>query len=643
MANNNIGGFFVTLGMKVDESFKKGEQALSNFIGTGTKTAAALIGISKVAGTVENTNLKLAKAIGISGSELKAWQDSASKAGVNAGALTSSMAALQDKMQRMKYEGIDTNLAEKLGMLGIGYGDFEQMDATQRIKTVFEGAERLDDLGVAAALVGDTLGSAAREYYDYLALSGRKLDDELNASRSLNFTTDETMKSAAAFNTEFNGLLNTTKSISLLIGSKIGEQLTPILRKLQEMLRINKEFIASGLIGIFDVFKKMGGGIAQIFSELKKELPDFSDGFKNSFNFELIEKIKNSFSALASAFETLIKSIGKSDDFSTALGKITGSIADFGSNALITTINMIKDLINALSSLLNGDWKQTGENLKLFFSDFKEGAQTLFIGNQEDAMRGGSLVKGTLNMALHPLQTAYDILNTKGIEKAYNQKYGNGTFDYNEWTGKITIKENTPKLDFKDLDKGTQEKIIKLTADGLNISELYGYAVNNLPEKTEPQKKIQDGIIAPGGRITQVASDDWVLAAKDLGVIANAFTPKTKNEEPIKQDKILFETKKMTSASPQPEKSIIKLISDDLTLALAELKEFAMAFIPAGITNNTNNASSNYTINQNFSFSGTGRELIPAVQKEAYTGTQSALSASMKASNQRLQLMTNLK
>lgn len=642
MANNNIGGFFVTLGMKVDESFKKGEEALSNFIGTGTKAAAALIGISKVAGTVENSNLKLAKAIGISGSELKAWQDSASKAGINAGALTSSMAALQNKMQKMKYEGIDANLAEKLGMLGIGYGDFAEMDATQRIRTVFEGAEKLDDQSVAAALVGDTLGSAAREYYDWLSLSGRKLDDELSASRNLNFTTDETMKSASAFNAEFNGLLNTTKSISLLIGSKIGEQLTPILRKLQEMLRINKEFIASGLIGIFDVFKKIGSGIGQVFSELKKEIPNFNEGFKNSFDFALIEKIKTSFSTLASAFEALIKTVGKSDDFSTALGKITSSIAEFGSNALITTINMIKDLINALTSLLNGDWKETGENLKLFFSDFKEGAQKLFVGNQEDAMRGGSLVKGTFNMALHPLQTAYDILNTKGIEKAYNQKYGKDTFNYNEWTGKITIKDNTPKLDFKELDEGTQTKILKLSNDGLNISELYGYAIKNLPETQKPQKKIQDGIIAPGGRVTQVAQDDWVLAAKDLGVIATAFNPESQNPKPT-IEKNIVETKRTQNELIPPTKKITKIISDDLILAFNELKEKAMSFIPSGITNNTNNSSSNYTINQNFSFSGTGRELIPAVQKEAYAGTQSAISAAMKASNQRMQLMNSLK
>ena len=596
MANNNIGGFFVTLGMKVDDSFKKGEEAVSKFIGTGTKAAAALIGISKVAGAVENSNLKLAKAIGISGSELKAWQDSASKAGVNAGALTSSMAALQDKMQKMKYEGVDTKLAEKLGMLGIGYGDFAEMDATQRIRTVFEGADKIEDQSVAAALVGDTLGSAAREYYDWLALSGRKLDDELNASRSLNFTTDETMKSASAFNAEFNGLLNTTKSISLLVGAKIGEALTPILRKLQSILAINKEFIASGIIGIVDVFKKMGAGLSEAFETLKAELPDFKAGFEQSYDFALVDKIKESVSGLGDAFAGLIKSVGKSDDFSTALGNIAGALANFGSNALVTSINMLKDLVNALTSLLTGDWEKTGESLKQFFTDWKDGVKNCFGIDADSMLRsesGGGVLgylknagKSVLALATDPAGVVRDYAIFSGFSDAFNQKYGKDTANFNRLNGNFTFSREVEKLDFSELNAKLQKKILKQAESGYNIQELYGWAVQNFPEIAP--KKVQDGIIAPGGKVTQVAPDDWVLATRNLGDLASVF-------------------------------------------------------LPPGITNNTASAQSNYTINQNFSFSGTGREMAAAVQREAYTGTQSAISAAMRESNQRLQLMNGLK
>ena len=584
MANNNIGGFFVTLGMKVDDSFKKGEEAVSRFIGTATKTAAALVGVAKVAGSVENSNLKLAKSIGISGTELKVWQDTVAKAGVNAGALTSSMAALENKMQKMKYDGIDSGLAEKLGMLGIGYGDFAEMDATERMKSVFDAAGKMDDQGAAAALVGDTLGSAAREYYDWLALSGRKLEDELSASRALTFTTDDTMKSASAFNAEFNGLLNTTKSISLLIGSKIGEQLTPILRKLQEIMRLNKDFIASGIVGIFDVFKKIGSKLTDLFKDLKTEIPKFTDGFKSSFDFTVVDNIKASVSSLADAFKNLINSVGGSDDFSTSMGKIMGSIANFTGGAIVTAINMIKDLVNALKALLEGDWSQVGENLKSFFTDFKDGATSLFVGDQTDAMKGeGGIVSNTIHQILNPIDTVRNMQIQGGIADAFNAKYGQGASKYNALTGKLWLNPdmNLLKLNFNELTEELQKKIKEQAEEGYNITELYGGQIYNFPQ-------INDGIVSPSGRVTKIASDDWVFAAKNLG-------------------------------------------------------DMASAFIPPSIANTTNNAPSTYAITQNFSFSGSTRDIAGMVQREAYNGTQSAITASMMQSNQRLQLMSGLR
>lgn len=38
-------------------------------------------------------------------------------------------------------------------------------------------------------------------------------------------------------------------------------------------------------------------------------------------------------------------------------------------------------------------------------------------------------------------------------------------------------------------------------------------------------KKINDGIVRPSGQVTQVAPDDWVFAARDIGDIAAAFMP----------------------------------------------------------------------------------------------------------------------
>jgi hypothetical protein len=37
---------------------------------------------------------------------------------------------------------------------------------------------------------------------------------------------------------------------------------------------------------------------------------------------------------------------------------------------------------------------------------------------------------------------------------------------------------------------------------------------------------VQDGIIRPNGQVTQVAPDDWVFAARNIGDLASAFIPR---------------------------------------------------------------------------------------------------------------------
>ena len=336
MANNSIGGFFVSLGMKIDQSFKAGEDAVSKFIGTAGKATAAAGGMAKIAGTVENSNLKMAKSIGISVQDLKAWQDAASKAGISGSALTSSMANLETKMQKLKLGEIDQGLAKNLGMLGIGYDQFAGMNANERMNSVFKAAGAMQDQAKAAVLVGDILGSAGREYYDWLALSGSTLSKELSEAKALNFTTEESAKGAAAFNAEFNAIVSSTKSIGLLISSKIGEALTPVAKKVKEILAANKEFIASGIIGIVDVLGKIGRGMGDVLMNL-----------------------------------TGADSIGE------ALGKIAEGVKKFAGPVIEKSIELVKDLAAAMRALWVGDWGALGEAIKNFCTNLSLGFANL--------------------------------------------------------------------------------------------------------------------------------------------------------------------------------------------------------------------------------------------------------------------------
>lgn len=568
MADNKIGGFFVSLGMKIDQSFKAGEDAVSKFIGTVGKATAAAVGMAKIAGTVENSNLKMAKSIGISVQDLKAWQDAASKAGISGGALTSSMANLETKMQKLKLGEIDQGLAKNLGMLGIGYDQFAGMNANERMNSVFKAAGAMQDQAKAAVLVGDILGNAGREYYDWLSLSGSTLSKELSEAKALNFTTEESAKGAAAFNAEFNAIVNSTKSIGLLISSKIGEALTPVAKKVKDILAANKEFIASGIVGVVDVLGKIGRGLGDVLMNL-----------------------------------TGADSIGE------ALGKIAEGVKKFAGPMIESAITLLKDLASAMHDLLTGDWDALGQSLLKFATDLRQ-AIAGQIGATEEAsaantnkgleqLREGEILSGAGNILKGAAQAVFSEKSEmeKELEKLLPEGAAgffktldleelpvsttkkllgavkDGSFNY-LMSNDLSIKAKGALTAYKD--KGVSDTVF--------LKAIYG---DKLIEKTGSNKRFQDGILKPDGTTVQVAPDDWVFAARNLG-------------------------------------------------------DMASAFLPSGITNYTGGATE-YSIVQEFTFNGTSRDMAHEVMRQAYKGTQSGLLEAMNRSTQRIQLMPGLR
>ena len=128
-------------------------------------------------------------------------------------------------------------------------------------------------------------------------------------------------------------------------------------------------------------------------------------------------------------------------------------------------------------------------------------------------------------------------------------------------------KELEKKL--KQYQKSGQEipdyMIEDATAMGINVS-----------------KYINDGIISPNGQVTQVAPDDWVFAARNIGDMARAFIP-------------------------QNYQSV--------------------------------SAPSEYNIVQNFTING-ANDIPQVLRQQAYQGTQDAMLQMMEQSARRLQLMS---
>lgn len=258
--SENIGGFFVSLGLVTDrKSFNDGisgikglETSVKKVVGTAGAAAAALTGLGAAASHLETDAMKTAHAIGISYQNIDKWRTAATLAGVSAKGLTSEMLQLENKMQRLKLGDVDRGLARTLCLLRINYGQFADMTAEDRMTAVFGSASRMQDQRKAALLVGDALGSAAQEYYRYLQMTDRTLEDELSKSQRLVFTDDRTKKDAVEFMYELKGLTSAVKSIGSLLGAEVGRQLTPVVKNIKEIIARNKELIKSGIIGFVD-------------------------------------------------------------------------------------------------------------------------------------------------------------------------------------------------------------------------------------------------------------------------------------------------------------------------------------------------------------------------------------------------------
>lgn len=640
-ATGEIGDFRVKIKAEADKkSFKDSKQEIEGV----EKSVKKLIGVLKVGVLAkfsssfiqaETSAAKLSAKIGVTTKTIDAWSNAATSAGMNVNALTSSMANLDNKMQHMKVGQFDKTLAMNLGMLGIGYGEFASMNAEQRMQHVIKQAQMMKDQRKAAMLVGDVLGDAGREYYDYLRLSGQSLDQHIKESRALSFTNEQNKKSLMLFQIETKSLGAAIKSLLGFAGSKFAEIITPMIQKIKEKLITNKDAIMrgiSGLItgigtlmnGIFSVagkvwnivskiVNKMGGidklivrigagivalkltsvagAIGRIVSQmtsLKGILSGLGKGLITGGLYLLLEDLALYFSdpvnngtvigyvidhweeikkklestgmgsallGLGKAFKELIMSITGADSFDDGMKKIASGIGSVAAVLTTTFLKMLTELVNLLTSLLNGDWEGAGKAVVNFFKSFKKGIFQVLLGVDDDEMNpeGKSLEESVVAFRKMDDDMREEYLNKLGYKIPLKEVNGILKPDYNSPEGKI----------YKHLEKMQSEKKQAIAARntlqfddywkhayeywllGGDLKDPYFMGGGPFSEKSEKVMKdfekkaakegrkrtgvvtgkINDGIVSPNGRITHVSPQDWVIAAKDLGNVVSGFIP----------------------------------------------------------------------------------------------------------------------
>lgn len=258
---------------------------------------------------------------------------------------------------------------------------------------------------------------------------------------------------------------------------------------------------------------------------------------------------------------------------------------------IATTLGEIAKGVGSLVGKIVGVVEEIANN-----PDVKETAAT--IGDSikttfnETVAMGKSLVQGDFEGARdHYINTA---------QAAMAPVMGIGTKVVNNYTAKAEAKEqaNLGMNEEEYTDYKTAKKIIHDYWDKNSghlvqkVTKWNQVDYNTLPAPLkhlvdvnggkENFKELKDGIMRPDGTVTQVAPDDWVFAARNLGDLARAFIPQS-----------------MTQVQAPAEYSIV----------------------------------------QNFTING-GNDIPQVLKAQAYRGTQEGLMAVLEQSSRRLELMS---
>ena len=325
-----------------------------------------------------------------------------------------------------------------------------------------------------------------------------------------------------------------------------------------------------------DSIKKLfGDSMAGVLAEPLKELNEWIQAHG--------EEIKDAMAALAKAIE---KVIGKTIDFikDEDTQTVAGAAIDAGTN-------LVKGSGQIISGVLHGDGGQIVEGGKTVISAgiVEPTKKVLGVATESDWAQMTSEIQ-------------------KRVEQERQDKYK----DSNK------IAKTFGQIQFDELSTDLQNlineyrKSYNKTWLPSGVNQLWGHS------------KLQDGIIRPDGTVTQVAPDDWVIAARNLGDVAKAFVPDHKVQEEEAQEKLVPHFTEQPQDTDQWE---------PLNRTIAELSRF----VPQNHTTVQN--SSDYTINQTFNISGSN-DIPQVLKQEAYRGTQEGLLELMNQSSRRLQLMS---
>lgn len=208
-----------------------GQQAGRMAVGVGASVAAFTAGVT-VVNTQTAEQVRLAKALGVSGEAFSAWGGLAKEAGFEADAVGDLMEEMSNKLGESKGLGEITPVTESLQMLGLAFEDLEGLSPEQQFKTIASAIKNLDDAQAAQSAADILMGGEANKFFGFLRTRKEGVNELLDQQKKLNMMTDEGREGALQYSQSVGRLGGVVSSAAGEFSGLIGGVLAPYVEDL---------------------------------------------------------------------------------------------------------------------------------------------------------------------------------------------------------------------------------------------------------------------------------------------------------------------------------------------------------------------------------------------------------------------------
>lgn len=274
------------LGLQADPKAKanagKFEKMLGGIASVAKQAGAAVIGISGAAIAINSATTEfdnMAKAVGITTDELKAWEGVLAGTGFTAEHVTDIIDEMQLKI------GESTGLAdqitpvkEAMQILGLEFSKVSKLSPEDQFLAIASAAKEMGDSSEAAAAADILMGGESSRIIKLLRTQEGSLTDLLNAQREYNFLTEDGIKGARESSKEFNILRRVTTSLGQDIAGKAGAGIAVATAALTDFIVANNELISSGIGQVIDGislgFNMFGDAVSLVADTVMQFIPE---------------------------------------------------------------------------------------------------------------------------------------------------------------------------------------------------------------------------------------------------------------------------------------------------------------------------------------------------------------------------------